>query len=126
MQERRSLPVSLGLWTERRARVTTNPRAGYKPLLSKLRRNHRNWTGQAIDSTCPTYQTGRFQNRVGGIEQMLSKLRMDQNESHLAAKRAQRPAWPPFQALHPGAEAQPPAFCCPNWFFEKPNLDRSG
>ena len=97
--------------------------AGWQPLLSKLARNSGSWTGQAPDSTWPA---AKPENEVGWPGLMLSKLRPDPQCSVSQTKSSRTSLWRGFQEILPGGLAEPLAFCCPNWVFEKPNLDTSG
>src|ERR1019366_2720150 len=56
---------------------------------------------------------------------MLSKLRPSRRRAVSAAERGGKRLWRHFRGTLPGGLVEALAFCCPNWFWKKPNLDRS-
>src|ERR1035438_5252045 len=57
---------------------------------------------------------------------MLSELRPGQRRTVSEAEQGRTTLWRRFRGILHGGSAEPLAFCCPNWLFEKPNLDRCG
>jgi hypothetical protein len=106
-----------------RQRDSDRPYVGLRPQLSKLARNKRNWTGQVLDSTCPSV---RAEKQVGSPHPMLSKLRFSRRGAVSGAEQGGTTLRRCFRGTFPGVLAEVLAFCCPNWLWEKPNLDKSG